>query len=466
MKDPKPTTVDTQTEVNREIMTFFKELRVQSQNFHARSATGPTNTKHLPIDGPKSYTNLRGDFYCHNCTKQGHMSDNCPEPKLTYKQRMNNRRKIDELLAKNTGGVAPAASAQPSAENPLGTISGNAGRVMNSWAAMPAILRRNEKLPEDVLKGKALTVIGAATRSQGEKTGRAIAGKPSVPGPTKITKPGEARKPSKEAKKVAEHVFTNRRPHDAVVKDVTEEDISQDTMVEDAPPLSVPSTPSKGKRVSFSPNLTVETEEADSSRRPPLISQTMNPQPPEAFTSEAIPQRKLSKRQEILLNDEEAKYDGPKKTISINMAKGKERFQVNQFLNFSVTLPIWQLLDRSPQIRAQLVRAMTSSKSSKRGKKSITSVSAGAIAGKSAAAIARAPVVETSAYDEEEMVCLYIGSWINDTMVSKTLVDTGAVVELINPKLVAKLELEIHTMEEELVLQLADDGLATVKKYV
>lgn len=51
-------------------------------------------------------------------------------------------------------------------------------------------------------------------------------------------------------------------------------------------------------------------------------------------------------------------------------------------------------------------------------------------------------------------------------MVPKTLVDTGAVVELINPKLVTKLELEIHTMEEEWVLQLADDGLATVKEYV
>jgi hypothetical protein len=51
-------------------------------------------------------------------------------------------------------------------------------------------------------------------------------------------------------------------------------------------------------------------------------------------------------------------------------------------------------------------------------------------------------------------------------MMSKTLVNTEAVVELINPKLVTKLELKIHTMEEEWVLQLADDGLATVKEYV
>jgi hypothetical protein len=277
---------------------------------------------------------------------------------------------------------------------------------------MSAILRRNEELPKDALKGKALTVIGAAIRSQGEKIGRIDAGKSSVPGSIKITKPGETRKPSKEAKKVAERVFTNRRSHGAVVEDVTEENISQNTIVEDAPPLLLPSTTFKGKRVFFSLNLTVETEEAESSRRPPLVSQTMNSQPPEAFTSEAISQRKLFKRSKVLHvnDDEEAKYDGLKETISINMAKGKERFQVNQFLNFSVTLLIWQLLDRSPQIRAQLARAMTSSKFSKRGKKSITSVSAGAIAGKPAATIARASVVEIFAYDEEEMVCLYIGS--------------------------------------------------------
>lgn len=52
----------------------------------------------------------------------------------------------------------------------------------------------------------------------------------------------------------------------------------------------------------------------------PLNDCTVKPQPPEAFkTSETtfIPQRKLSRGSEI-----EAKYDGPKETVSINMAKG------------------------------------------------------------------------------------------------------------------------------------------------
>ena len=47
--------------------------------------------------------------------------------------------------------------------------------------------------------------------------------------------------------------------------------------------------------------------------------------------------------------------------------------------------------------------------------------------------------------------------------VEKTLADTGAVVELINPKMVAVLDLEIFEMDEEWTLQLADDRLAKVK---
>lgn len=132
MKDSKSITMNTQAEVNHEIKIFFKELRVQSQNFHAQSATDSTYTKSLSTDELKSYTNLREDFYCHNCIKQSHMSDSCSELKVVYKQRMNNRRKIDELLAKNTGETALTTSTQSSAENILDIISENVDRVMNS----------------------------------------------------------------------------------------------------------------------------------------------------------------------------------------------------------------------------------------------------------------------------------------------------------------------------------------------
>ena len=37
-----------------------------------------------------------------------------------------------------------------------------------------------------------------------------------------------------------------------------------------------------------------------------------------------------------------------KETIPIRMAEGKNRFQVGAFFDTPVTLPMWQLLDRSP----------------------------------------------------------------------------------------------------------------------
>ena len=78
----------------------------------------------------------------------------------------------------------------------------------------------------------------------------------------------------------------------------------------------------------------------------------------------------------------------------------------------------------------------------------------------------KAPTVETEAHPDEDVVCLYIRSWVGDTLITKTLVDNGAVVELINPMVVDDLGLEIFEMDEEWTLQLADDGQAQVKRYV
>ena len=74
--------------------------------------------------------------------------------------------------------------------------------------------------------------------------------------------------------------------------------------------------------------------------------------------------------------------------------------------------------------------------------------------------------METEAFEEEEVVYLYICSWVGDQMVTKTLADTRAVVELINPRLVAMLDPEIFEMDKEWTLKLADNRLAKVKQYV
>ena len=74
-----------------------------------------------------------------------------------------------------------------------------------------------------------------------------------------------------------------------------------------------------------------------------------------------------------------------------------------------------------------------------------------------------AHTAKTETHEEEDLVCLYICSWVEGVMVKKTLADTVAVVELINPKLAKKLDLPIYEMDEEWTLQLADDRLARVK---
>lgn len=95
-----------------------------------------------------------------------------------------------------------------------------------------------------------------------------------------------------------------------------------------------------------------------------------------------------------------------KETILIKMAKGKNRFQVGTFLDIPITLPIWQIFDRSPQLKVQLARAMASSQTTKREKKSAepNSISAAATAFKSL----DAPTIETMAHKDEKVICLYI----------------------------------------------------------
>lgn len=82
------------------------------------------------------------------------------------------------------------------------------------------------------------------------------------------------------------------------------------------------------------------------------------------------------------------------------MAEGKGRFQVGAFLDAPVTLPIWQLLDRSPQLIVQLARAMAPSRPTKRGKKSNAPNPAGTAA--TASKFWTPPAIGTIAHEDEE----------------------------------------------------------------
>ncbi len=151
-------------------------------------------------------------------------------------------------------------------------------------------------------------------------------------------------------------------------------------------------------------------------------------------------------------------------TIPIRMAEGKNRFQVGAFLDTPVTVPIRQLLDRSPQLKVQLACAIASSHPTKREKKSTepNSVETAEAASK----FWTLPVIETVAHEDEEIICLYIDSCIEEKKISKTLVDSGAVVELISRKVVQDLNLLVYYMDKKWTLELVGYGYATLQEYV
>lgn len=74
--------------------------------------------------------------------------------------------------------------------------------------------------------------------------------------------------------------------------------------------------------------------------------------------------------------------------------------------------------------------------------------------------------IETRAHNDEEVICLYIDTWIRKQKLSKTLVDSNAVVELISWKVVYDLNLSICRMDKKWTLQLVDDRHAIIQEYV
>ncbi len=104
-------------------------------------------------------------------------------------------------------------------------------------------------------------------------------------------------------------------------------------------------------------------------------------------------------------------------------------------------------MDRSPQLRVKLARAIAFSCPTRRGKKYAEPNPVGTAVASSKFLIPT--VIETVAHEDEEVICLYIDSWIEDQKIRKTLVDSGAVVELISRKVIQDLNLQVYRMDEK-----------------
>ena len=150
-----------------------------------------------------------------------------------------------------------------------------------------------------------------------------------------------------------------------------------------------------------------------------------------------------------------------KETIPIRMAKGKSRFQVGAFLDTLVTLPMWQLLDQSPQLKVQLARDIASSCPTERGKKSAWPNPVGTA--ETASKFWTPLVIKTVAHEDKEIICFYIDSWIEEQKISRTLVNSGAVVEMIIRKVFQDFNLQVYRIDKKWILQFANDAHAKVQ---
>lgn len=481
-----------QNDVNAELLEFFRSLRMSQKHqplvsipqpsTNAIYSKNPQREAIAPVAPYPSYPKVgTHNVVCHNCLVSGHYSSNCPESQVNFKQKALNRAKVEEMASRmpQQAPAAAAAVAQFREEN----ISPK-GRILSHLPMTPAILQRGQTLqslsrhPATAFTPKILIEETEDEETKPLRDGVAASA-------NRVQKPlskAAQQQPRRTAMKAAERLMAgppgSRRLANRV-KDITEEvEMPDRQAAESIPSTLIDDHTGPDSRIvrlplppSMRPQPTIEEVKDEQLPRrvqspvneriqPPPVIQFIDPPSP----TRSKPQRKLPRQRAVIETYEphpaplQQRYDDPKKTVAINMAKNKSRFQISQFLDSPVTMPIWQLLDRSPQIRAQLARAMASSKSTRRGKKMRAAIAL--MAGK------KALVVETEAHEEEEVVCLYICSWVGEVMIAKTLADTGAVIELINPKLVERLDLQIYEMDEEWTLQLADDGLAKVKQYV
>lgn len=169
----------------------------------------------------------------------------------------------------------------------------------------------------------------------------------------------------------------------------------------------------------------------------------------------------------------------PKDSVPITCMENRERFDISDFLRKqTVTMTFDQLLDRSPQIRAQLARWMSSSVPTRRGRKSANAAHAVAsaqdasdTAPKSAtsSSLWAAPVVTASAPDDDEsqqVPAVYIRAWVGNIPVARTMVDDGSLIDLINPAVVGKLGCERFQLDNPVKIVLANGSTSTIDEYV
>ena len=143
---------------------------------------------------------------------------------------------------------------------------------------------------------------------------------------------------------------------------------------------------------------------------------------------------------------------------------GHERFNMAKILEAPVTLKVQELFDIAPIVRRQIANEMKSSEPQSRAAWQIQSEPTTVV---NREAVIEPAVMQTVPKRDVIPECLYITAWINGQALPRTLVDSGAVVNLISPQAIQKAELRSRLIQEEpWGIQLASDDLVEIKEYV
>ena len=143
---------------------------------------------------------------------------------------------------------------------------------------------------------------------------------------------------------------------------------------------------------------------------------------------------------------------------------GHERFNTAKILEAPVTLKVRELFDIAPIVRRQIANEMKSSEPRRRPERQVQAEPATVV---NREVVSEPAVTRTVPKHKVIPECLYITAWINGRALPRTLVDSGAVVDLISPRAVQKAELRPRPIQEEpWGIRLASDDLVEIKECV
>lgn len=407
---------------------------------------------------------------CFNCEKIGHISTNCPEERRPYAETRAFREKYE--MERNGSGLS---SMNPSASIPVtATVqqaqqaSGATAQVFRGGHDHPAFL------PEHEATGANATPLGSkvasvATLVKHSKIQRNVCSAPTaveacscrecdfhVAMPAQATTSRHATATRNQASGAGyEHRLRERAKATLDLMEQDQEEPrnngSQETQAEE--PRNNGSQETQATMEAFADNQGGEPEVSIQGRqesRRPTFAPLYQSHPNERID---VGQRKTA----ATGPSTQPKKD--KDTIPIRIIKAGQlkRYDIADTLcGWQVHMSMAQLLDRSPQIRTQLVRYLQSDKPLRRPKRRTAQV-----------ATAQVMKVLDEGFDEDTgpISCMYIRAFVKGVQVDRTMVDSGAVIELISPGLVKRIGLHTLQMDKKWSLKLANDIIVPITQY-